>query len=81
MPSAIIHDEQPGVVGGRATPCIAGIHEGGIMVMVGGIVRVTVEYVAQIISLRMGSLRMCMVVPRGFFVMQCNHDSQNNRLM
>ena len=86
MPSAIIHDEQPGVVGRRATPCIAGIHEGGIMVMVGGIVRVTVEYVAQIISLRMGSLRMgslrmCMIVPRGFFVMQCNHDSQNNRLM
>lgn len=49
--------------------------------MIGSIVYVTVEHVAQIISLRMGSPRMGMIVPRGFFFMQCYHHSHNDRLM
>lgn len=69
MPLAGIRHKKPGAVGRGAARCIVGSQKSRVMVMVGGIVHVTVEYVVQIISLRMGNLGMGLIVPRGFFFM------------
>ena len=69
MPLAGVRPEQPGAVGKSTARCIAGRQKSRIVVMVGGIVRVAVEHVVQVFGLRMGSVRMGMIVPRGFFFM------------
>ena len=56
MPLAGIRHEQPGAVNWGAAPCLAGSQKSRIVVMVGGIVHVTVEHVAQIFGLRVGSV-------------------------
>ncbi len=69
LPLAGIRYKRPGAGGRDAARCFVGSQKSGIMIMVGGIVHVTVEYVAQTVSLRMGWLRVGMIVPGGFFVM------------